>query len=435
MNNLRLCFALGIAALLGLAALPAPVSAADTIYWSNADPTTSANDSIAFARLDGTGGGGQLPTPGASTANVAGIAIDSAAGRIYWAIPIAAPGSINFASLDGSGGGGQISGAMEQPYGLTMDPLAGEIYWTNLSFVDGARHISVANLNTGEGGYLNTTGATVGDGPIVVDPASGRIYWANASTIGFARRNGTGGGNLDTNGAPVSNPQGIAADSAAGRVYWINTGATPGIVYTGPSGSGSVNTTGATLANPRGLAIDPGAGRIYWANDNGTVSFARLDGTGGDDLDKTGAPAGRPISLALLKAPSGAGAPSVTGASTVNSMLSCPQGTWAPDLPASFLSRMPESFAYQWTLDGAGIGGATASTYTPTTPGSYNCRVTAANQAGSAVQTSDPVTVTATQPPVTAATGQRAAALEKCLRKKTRKARRRCAKRAHQLPL
>jgi PKD repeat protein len=61
---------------------------------------------------------------------------------------------------------------------------------------------------------------------------------------------------------------------------------------------------------------------------------------------------------------------------------------WAADLPGSSLYRAPESFAYQWRLGTADIGGATAADYTPTAPGSYTCRVTASNQAGSASQTS-----------------------------------------------
>ncbi len=60
----------------------------------------------------------------------------------------------------------------------------------------------------------------------------------------------------------------------------------------------------------------------------------------------------------------------------------------AADQVGSFLYRAPQSFTYQWRLNGADIGGATTSNYTPTTSGSYTCRVTATNRAGSATQTS-----------------------------------------------
>jgi hypothetical protein len=72
----------------------------------------------------------------------------------------------------------------------------------------------------------------------------------------------------------------------------------------------------------------------------------------------------------------------------VGSVLSCSQGAWAPDLLGSFLYRAPQGFAYQWSLGGADIAGATQNFHTAAAPGSYACRVTAKNQAGSTPQTS-----------------------------------------------
>jgi len=73
--------------------------------------------------------------------------------------------------------------------------------------------------------------------------------------------------------------------------------------------------------------------------------------------------------------------------------LSCSRGTWAADLLGSFVYHAPQSFAYQWRLNGTDIGGATAAQYSPNAPGSYTCRVTASNRAGSATQTSAAVTI------------------------------------------
>jgi hypothetical protein len=143
------------------------------------------------------------------------------------------------------------------------------------------------------------------------------------------------------------------------------------------------------------VAIDPAAGRIYWANaGNGTISFARLDGSGGGgQLALTGATASTPTFPALLEAPRGAGAPEITGASAVGSVLSCSQGSWAGDLLGSFLYRAPQSFAFQWSVGGADIAGATASSYTAFAAGDYSCRVSASNEAGGGAQTSAPHTV------------------------------------------
>jgi hypothetical protein len=71
--------------------------------------------------------------------------------------------------------------------------------------------------------------------------------------------------------------------------------------------------------------------------------------------------------------------------------LACSPGTWAPDLLGSFLYRTPQSFTYQWIRNGIDLTDPPDPTkpyYTPTVAGSYSCRVTATNRAGSATQTS-----------------------------------------------
>jgi hypothetical protein len=95
-----------------------------------------------------------------------------------------------------------------------------------------------------------------------------------------------------------------------------------------------------------------------------------------------------PRFLAALRAPQGAGAPVASGGGTVGQPLSCSQGGWAADLVGAFLYRAPRTFAFEWLRDGAEIPAATMPAHTPTEPGSYACRVTAANQAGAAAQTS-----------------------------------------------
>jgi hypothetical protein len=81
------------------------------------------------------------------------------------------------------------------------------------------------------------------------------------------------------------------------------------------------------------------------------------------------------------------------GSGSADRRLSCWRGTWAPDLPGSCVYRAPQSIAYQWRRDGTDISGATSADYTASAAGSYSCRVTATNRAGSASQTSAPFTV------------------------------------------
>lgn len=370
-----------------------PVEAADRIYWTNA--AGGGASTVSFANLDGSGGG-NLDTSGATADCCAGgVAIDAAAGRIYWASDA---NVIAFANLDG-GGGGDLSttgATVDAPDGIAIDPLGGRIYWANRQ----GNKISFANLDGSGGGDLSTLGATIlAPQGVALDLAAGRIYWAsNTFAISFANLNGSIGGDLDTTGATASRVQGVAIAAAAGRIYWSNFVVEDKISSAALDGGGGsdLGTTGATVLSPYGVAIDEPAGLIYWANYGGdSISFARLDGSGGADLDTTGATLSAPNQPALLRAPIGAGLPAITGDPMSGSVLSCSEGSWAPDLLGAALYRVPERFAHQWSLDGADIGGAAGSTHTPAAAGEYRCRVTASNAAGAASQTSDPLVVSA----------------------------------------
>jgi DNA-binding beta-propeller fold protein YncE len=405
---LRLAGALSVIAALALSAASA-ARAADRIYWSN-----DFGHSISWANLDGSGGGG-LNTSGAFIHGPMGLAIDSAAGRIYWANwgnVIEDPGqpdnnhgtgtTISWANLDGSGGDTLPLNTVSGPHGLAIDPVAGKIYWTNVN----DNTIDYANLNGSGETALNTTNATVSQPRgLAIDPVTRRIYWANwqdgtGTTISYADLDGSGGGDLMTDGATVDGPEGVALDLGAGRIYWGNFTDDPigqRIAYASLNGSGSPNdldTTGATVDNAHGVAIDPIAGKIYWPNFYANViSWANLDGSGGGDLMTDGATLDAPNLPVLLETPEGTGAPVVSGGTRPGSTLSCTQGSWAPDLIASLLYRAPERFEYRWSRNGEDIAGATSGSYSADVPGDYRCRVIGSNPAGSASQTSDPQAV------------------------------------------
>jgi DNA-binding beta-propeller fold protein YncE len=379
--------AVTLTALLALACLASRAHAGDRVYWANDKSSTSR---ISFADLDGSGGG-NLSTVGASSGQPRGVAIDVAAGKVYWTNPD--NNRISFANLDGSGGGGDLNTAgatVDRPNAAAVYPAAGKVYWAN----EWGDRISFANLNNTGGGNLITTGATV-DVPIepTVDPGSGRIYWGNANprnVISFAKLDGSGGGDINTTGATVDNPHGVALDPVTGRIYWANVnGQRISWAKLDGSGGGDLNTTGATVNLPVGVAIDPTARKIYWGNEAANkISWANLDGSGAGDLSTPGATLNGSRSPALLQVPRPNGAPTISGGSTTGSVLTCSQGSWLPDLLGSVLYRVPQGFAYSWTLNGGSIGGASGSTYTASAAGDYRCTVAASNPAGSASQTS-----------------------------------------------
>jgi hypothetical protein len=396
-----------------------PPPPGDRVYFSN-----HSNRTVSFTNLDGDGGG-DVPTGAANVSNPWDVALDPADGRVYWTNPGGAP--ISFANLDGNGGGDiAITGVLfTGAIGVAVDPTANRLYWSD------GNGIKYANLDGSGAHSLNVSGATI-DFPqsLALDPVSGRLYWVNNGDphpLSYANLDGSGGHNLTITGATVNDPYAIAVDDSTGRIYWSNLGNTIGSANL-EGGAGSDLSTGtATISGPAGIAIDTAAGRIYWPNTVPSVSSVNLDGTLGQNVSVLSN--GNQFA-ALLAKPAAAGVPAITGGSAPGSVLSCSTGAWAPDQPGAHFYRAPQSFTYQWLINGSPIGGASSSTYTAASTGNYSCAVTASNFVGSAQQASSAFLVQAAS-----ATGQRAAALKKCKKKHSKRARRKCRKKAKLLPL
>ncbi len=358
--------------------LAAAAHAANSVYWVNID-----GNKISHANTDGSGAG-DVPITGAPVGRPSGLAIDAAAGRLYWANRD--DNAIHYANLNGSGGAllntaGATAGSIT---GLAIDPTGGRLYWANTS----AGKISFANLNGSGGGDLNTTGATV-DEPagLALNPTAGRVYWSNygGNTISFTNLNGTGGGgDLDTTGAIVDNPEGVAVDLPRSRIYWTNFGNST-IAYANLSGGGGgqLNTAGAPVNGPFGLAINF-SGTIIWANySNNSLAYVNPAGGPGEQINTSGATlegTGLPV---VLERPHNAESPAVLGAHKPGSTLTCSQGKWFADRTESFLALAPQTFSYQWFRNGKAEAGATSPTFTANKVGTYSCVVTATNFAGS----------------------------------------------------
>jgi hypothetical protein len=277
-----------------------------------------------------------------------------------------------------------------QPSGVAIDPAAGLIYWADA--VSGSGSIRVGTLDgTGARTLFPRESYPVG---VAIDPAAGKIYWGSYDTfkIRVGNLDGTGAADLFTG---ENYPTQLAIDPTAGKIFWTNE-------FGGNVRVGNLDGTGATNlysgeADVGGVAVDPAAGRIYWTNWNlGTVRFGSLDGTAPAQSLYTGQT--DPWMVALLRAPAGTGAPQVSGAGAIGQTLSCSPGSWASDLVSGFLYRAPQSFAYQWTVNGAPIAGATTSSVLVSSPSEYQCEVIATNAAGSTTQTSAPTTISVPPP-------------------------------------
>jgi hypothetical protein len=178
---------------------------------------------------------------------------------------------------------------------------ADTIFWTT-PFT--SNKIYFANLDGSSTAVhaLNTTGATV-DKPwgVAPDPATGRIYWANYGNhkISYANLKGGGGGTLTTSGAIVKQPAGVVVDQALGKVYWANI-AGIGWAKLNGTGGGNLNLSGATVDEPTGVVIDPSQARIYWTNYGGnSISSASLTGGQRRTLNITASALNEPEGIAI----------------------------------------------------------------------------------------------------------------------------------------
>jgi hypothetical protein len=102
----------------------------------------------------------------------------------------------------------------------------------------------------------------------------------------------------------------------------------------------------------------------------------------------------------LLHAPTAAipiAATAIAAAGHVGQPLAC-SPVWDADQPELSYFQAPTSLAFQWLRGGVPIAGATASSFTPSEGGSFACRVTASNVAGSTVAEPNVFVVSALPP-------------------------------------
>src|SRR5947209_440546 len=99
----------------------------------------------------------------------------SAADRVYWSSFVSS-GEIRVGNLNGAGTPADVFATTESaPFGVAIDPAAGKLYWAN----NNSGKIRVGNLN-GSGTPADLFPTTEsGPSGVAIDPAAGKIYWAN----------------------------------------------------------------------------------------------------------------------------------------------------------------------------------------------------------------------------------------------------------------
>jgi hypothetical protein len=217
----------------------------EKLYWAE-----SSVGRVGRANLDGTMIEDVIT--GIPSGRVSGIALDVAAGKIYYAS--------NFlyrANLDGTGIE-QLTTTSEILYGLALDIDGGKMYWANhLSHA-----IFSANLDGSEKVSFITSGINIPYG-ISIDPVNRYIYWTDYGNTTIKRADLADGGNIVTifDTSTIDMPGGISVDAENSKIYWSQqiyyTGEISGVFRANTDGTGIEQFATPQYSNPYDLKLFP----------------------------------------------------------------------------------------------------------------------------------------------------------------------------------
>ena len=292
------------------------------IYWTD----MSAGD-IQRANLDGSNvevileGGIRGPES---------IALDVAAGKMYWTDWNGDTGKIQRSDLDGSNSETLVVG-LSRPGEIALDLVAGKMYYTDSSFTalrfsDNffSARIMRADLDGSNAETVLSIMELVDDvsvpfwdilppyQDIALDLSKGKMYWAGGSGIGRANLDGSNVETILERWFKLRGPESIALDVAAGKMYWTEwgqEGRTRGYMRSGPNDDGIGNPTyGIHRANldgsnietlaifpdapeptdgklrwnvpgPTSITLDVTDSKLYWTDSSHAIYRANLDGS------------------------------------------------------------------------------------------------------------------------------------------------------------
>ena len=176
------------------------------------------------------------------------------------------------------------------------------LYWDNYDPTPPS--IATSNIDGSGGGPVNSTGAQL-EHPegMALDTLGNRLYISSSGggagkpgAISFVNLDGSGGGVFSAPGAPIVSPEGLAIDPGTRTIYWVNHEEKPSTLAWAKldgSAGGVLNTTGAKLEGAYRIAIDTAGGRVYWGNNplsgESSISYANLNNSGGGSLSLAGA--------------------------------------------------------------------------------------------------------------------------------------------------
>ena len=261
-----------------------PAAQDDRIYFSDfyGDPDIPFfhGGFIRSSKLDGTAVDDVLSyITGTNNGGPAGIAIDDAAGKMYWTqYKLGFPNScsIHRANLDGSNVEDLVEN-LPHSKGIELDLVEGKLYWAQSagnavmrSNLDGSQIEAVVNV------------APKNPTDVAVDHFGGKVYWTEGGPSPHQLKRC----NLNPLGSGVEilytgpRPEGIDLDLAAGKIYV--TDFTAGTVSRLNLNGSSVEGLVTGIPNLKGIVLDPPNDKMYFVNHssffkNANVWSANMD--------------------------------------------------------------------------------------------------------------------------------------------------------------
>jgi DNA-binding beta-propeller fold protein YncE len=253
--------------------------AQETLYYADIFYPTFSHGYLRKVNTDGTG----LQTLVNTGDGLRGVAVDRAAGKIYWTDVNA--DAIWRCNLNGTGVEDLVTAGLEFPMAIDLNPLNRKLYWGD----QGLNLIGCANLDGSNPAVLLDTSFSSG---LAVDAVHGKIYWSTSitGTQGEIRRANLDGSGIETVVTGAGKPATIAVDVAGGKVYWTDY-VLDVVRRANLDGTGveDLFVVGANL-NPGGIALDLPGGKVYWGQDVslppyvGKIMRMNLDGSDPEDV-------------------------------------------------------------------------------------------------------------------------------------------------------
>jgi hypothetical protein len=269
-----------------------PIASAATlskVYWSD-----QSGQKLSRGDLDSTNLTDLVSSPAPAS-----VAVDHAAGKVYWTNWVSSvssePSTIQRSNLDGSGIETVLT-LTDHPkslVGLALDPAAGHMYF--MAGWNGEWNGELRRANMSDGSNMVTLVSGLGDPRGVTLDGAGKMYFSDAKADAIERAN-LDGTNREYLLTGLTGPFGIALDLPGNHIFWTDTSL--GAVHRANlDGTGIITLISDPGQVAPGIDLDLSVGKLYWAQ-FGRIRRANTDGTDvADVITGIGNPSGIALDL------------------------------------------------------------------------------------------------------------------------------------------